>query len=81
MEDKKRPDPVGKREPGKKQMRQKYFRHPHLNKFKQNIPPRYDKKFDREILQNFARQFKGSLIGKIADERLREISDQPGGIK
>ena len=76
MEDKKRPEPRGQTGPGKKQVRQKYFRQPHLNKPKRKNPPRYDRKFDREILQGFAEKYRGSLVGQLAAQQLRDISDQ-----
>ena len=77
MQAKKRPDPAAKREPGKKQERQKYFRQLHLNKTKPKIPTRYDKKFDREILQGFAEKYRGSIIGQVAAQQLR-VGPRPG---
>jgi len=76
MEAKKRPDPVCKREPGKKQMRQKYFQHSHSIKPKRKIPPNYDRKFDREILKRFTEKYRGSLVGQIASQRLQDLPGQ-----
>ena len=74
MQTKKIPGPSTQGEPGKRQ-KQKYYRHPHLNKFKPKIPPKYNRKFDREILEGFAEKYRGSLVGQVAEQRLQEIRD------
>ena len=40
---------------------------------------KYDRKYDREILQSFAEKFRGSLVGQVATDRLRQIRYPQGG--
>jgi len=59
-------------ESGQKHQKQKFYR-PHFNKPKRNFPPRYDRKYDREILEGFAEKYRGSLVGDVASQWLREL--------
>lgn len=65
-------------ESGQKQ-KQKYYRPSHFNKPKPKTPPKYDRKLDREILQKYAGQFRGSLVGDVASQWLRDLSSPQGG--
>jgi len=71
MQSKKIPGPSAQGEPGKRQ-KQKFYR-PHSIKPKRKTPPRYNKKFDREILKDFATKYRGSLVGYVAIQQLRDL--------
>ena len=73
----KRKRPNSSSQESDREPKQKFYRS-HLNKFKQNIPPRYDRKFDREILEGFANKYRGSLIGQVVSQWLREHRQNGG---
>jgi len=71
MRNKKIPAPSPQGESGKRH-KQNFYR-PHSIRPKCKTPPKYDKKFDREILERFVNEYDGSLVGQVAIQRLRNL--------